>query len=179
MDDNTLAAQYAQTGDLMDLCNSEAWLHASAQLEDESEGRVEAGLAMREYSEAVNTLTEPQSSDLRQQVKVQSILFTALRQWMESWNLGAGFNDTYAIARRLLRNHLADLTPTQQTAIEGLPLETIAVGKVSQAINPQVFSVLLEMFTQEDWQTMAAAASQSISLRVLDVQRMQPEATVV
>lgn len=106
MDDNTLATQYSQTGDLMDLCNNDAWLRESAQIEDEVGGQVEAGLAMKEYSRAINALTAEQSQQLRQQMKVQSLLFTGLRQWMESWDLGAGFEDTYAIARRLIRAHL-------------------------------------------------------------------------
>ena len=76
MDTPTLAAQYAQSGDLMDLCN-EAWLRESAQVED---GRwVEAGLPMKGYSQTVAALTNEQDQQLRQQMKVQSILFTALR----------------------------------------------------------------------------------------------------
>lgn len=59
MDDPTLAAQYAQSGDLMDLCNNEAWLRESAQVEDG--GQVEAGLPMREYSQTFTALTSEQN----------------------------------------------------------------------------------------------------------------------
>ena len=35
MDNKLLAEQYAKTGNLMDLCSTEAWMQESAQIEDE------------------------------------------------------------------------------------------------------------------------------------------------
>lgn len=96
MDDQTLAAQYAQTGNLMDLCQSESWLQESAQIKDAVGGQVEAGLEMKAYVQAMGLFTPEQSQTIRQQMKVQSILFPELRQWMECWDLGAGFEETYA-----------------------------------------------------------------------------------
>ena len=115
MDDQTLIAQYAQTGNLMDLCQTEAWLRESAQIEDEVDGQVEAGLGLKDYHQAATALTPEQSRHIRQQMKVQSILFRGLRQWMDSWELGAGFEDTYAIARQLIRQHLSQPTSNQQS----------------------------------------------------------------
>ena len=66
MDDTTLVAQYAQTGNLMNLCKDEAWLRETARIEDEVGGQLEAGLAMREYSRAVNALIPEQFQRLRQ-----------------------------------------------------------------------------------------------------------------
>jgi hypothetical protein len=161
MDNQTLAEQYAQTGNLMDLCQSEAWLQELAQ-EGEAEENVEAGLSMKAYAQMVAALTPQQSRTMRQQVKVQSILFSGLHQWMKSWELGAGFEETYTIARRLIRQYLNELTPEQQTVIAGL----LAERELSQA---ERVSMLSEMFTPEDWQALAQAASQSISMRVLSV----------
>lgn len=165
MDDPTLAAQYAQSGDLMNLCNNEAWLRESAQIEDGVQ--VEAGLPMREYSQTVSALTSEQNQKLRQQIKVQSILFTALRQWMESWDLGAEFDDTYAIARRLIRHHLANPTATQLATIDRLLAGSVDPGNMNPSTGKQAVSLLAEMFTQDDWQAMAEAASHAISSRVL------------
>lgn len=176
MDDRTLAAQYAQTGDLMDLCHNEAWLREAAHIEDE--GQVEAGLVMQEYSQTVRTLPGEQSQQLRQQMQVQSILFTTLRQWMETWDLGAGLDDTYTIARRLIRQHLANLTPIQQAAIEKLRGDDGGIGNRNQLVEQGV-AILSELFTPEDWQAMATAASHSISLRVLNAGQPQSETTVV
>ncbi len=176
MDNTILAAQYAQSGNLMDLCHNETWLRESASIEDE--GQVEAGLAMKEYSQVVSILTSEQTEQLRQQMKVQSILFTALRQWMESWDLGAGFDATYTTARRLIRHHLA-LNPNHQAAFEKLLAENAGTGSMNKVAGQQVIAILSEFFTPEDWQTMAEAASHSISLQVLSVKQKQPETTVV
>jgi hypothetical protein len=176
MDDPTLAAQYAQSGDLMDLCNNEAWLRESAQVENGVQ--VEAGLPTREYSQTVTALTSEQNQQLRQQMKVQSILFTALRHWMESWDLGAGFDDTYAIARRLIRNRLADPGPIQQSAMNRLLVENIGTESISQSTEQQVITILAEIFMPEDWQTMAEVASQSVALRVMNERQLQPQTTV-
>ncbi|MEL6493028.1 MAG: hypothetical protein AAFQ95_24010 [Cyanobacteria bacterium J06621_3] len=41
MDDQTLAAQLAKTGDIMDLARDEAWVRESARIEEECGGRIE------------------------------------------------------------------------------------------------------------------------------------------
>lgn len=177
MDDPTLAAQYAQSGDLMDLCNNEAWLRESTQVEDGVQ--VEAGLPMKGFSQTIAALTSEQDQQLRQQMKVQAILFTALRQWMESWDLGAGFDDTYAIARRLIRHHLTNPTETQLARINRILAESVDPGNMNPATGKQAVSLLTEMFTQEDWQAMAEAASHSISSRVLSAGKTQPLTTAL
>lgn len=177
MDDPTLAAQYARSGDLMDLCNHEEWLRETAQIEDE--GQVEAGLLVKEYSEAVAAFTSEQNQQLQQQVKLQSILFTSLQQWMESWDLGAGFDDTYAIARRLIRDHLANPTASDLATIDRLLAEPVEPGSINPSARKQAVALLSKMFTQEDWQAMAEAASRSISSRVLNTGQTQLETKAV
>jgi hypothetical protein len=164
MDDRTLAEQHARTGNLMDLCQNETWLRESAQIEDEAGGNVEAGLSMKAYAEAIATLTPEQSQAMRQQVKVQSMLFSALQQWMQSWELGAGFEATYTIARRLIRQQLSELTPEQQDAID----ELLAMSH-DERLQEKRIALLSKMFSPEDWQTLARSASQSISIRVLSM----------
>ncbi len=166
MDDQTLTAQYAQTGNLMDLCHNEVWLRESAQIEDEVGGQVEAGLGLKDYHQEMNALTLEQSRYIRRQMKVQSILFNGLRQWMNSWDLGAGFEDTYAIARRLIRQRLSQPTFNQQSL--AALLERVEIDSPDPLTQQQVVALLSQLFTPEDWQTMAQAASQSISSRVLD-----------
>jgi hypothetical protein len=91
-------------------------------------------------------------------MKMQSILSNRLRQWMNFWDLGAGFEDTYAIARRLIRQHLSQPTSNQQSL--GALLESVEIDKSSLTQQP-VVALLSELFTPEDWQPMAQAASQS------------------
>ncbi|MCY7323131.1 MAG: hypothetical protein LH660_15335 [Phormidesmis sp. CAN_BIN36] len=47
-------------------------------------------------------------------------------------------------------------------------LESVDVDSPDPLPQQQVVALLSELFTPEDWQTMAQAASQSISSRVLD-----------
>ena len=84
---------------------------------------------------------------------------------MNSWDLGAGFEDTDAIARRLIRQYLSQPTSSQQslTAL----LESVEMDSPNPLTQQQVVVLLPELFTPEDWQTMAQVASQSISYRVL------------
>jgi hypothetical protein len=70
MDERRLAEQFAQTGNLMDLCASEDWLKESAQVEADCGGRVEAGLALRDYATRLSAPTVEQL----QMVKLQSIM---------------------------------------------------------------------------------------------------------
>ena len=90
-------------------------------------------------------------------MKVQSTLFTGLRQWMNSWDLGAGFEDTYAIARRLIRQHLSQPT-SSQPSLAAL-LESVEIDSPDPLTQQQVVALLSNLFTPEDWQTMAQAAS--------------------
>lgn len=178
MDENLLAAQYDRTGNLMDLCSTDIWLQELAESEDKSIGSIEAGLTMREYSRAIDVLPADRLQQLRQQMKVQSILFTQLRQWMESWDLGAGFEDAYVLARRLIRVRLASPTPTQQEFIESVGLEDSQRTDVNTPTPQQIVAILSEMLTQEDWQAIAQTASQSIRSQILKVQQSQSETAV-
>lgn len=172
MDDQTLANQYAKTRNLMDLCHTDAWLHESAQLEAAVGGQVEAGLAMQAYHRSVNRMGPEQAQQMRQQMQVQSILFTGLQQWMTSWNLGVGFDGAYGVARRLIRERLAVPTPSQQAAIEQM-LATVSLGDRSDPlVQGQVVSVLSELLTSEDWQMVAQAASQSITDQILNAKQI-------
>ncbi|MDX2100255.1 MAG: hypothetical protein SFW36_20965 [Leptolyngbyaceae cyanobacterium bins.59] len=178
MDDRTLAAQYAQTRNLMDLCHCEAWLRESAEIEDEVSGQVEAGLGIQEYHRTLNSLTPAQSQQLRQQMRLQSILFSGLRQWMDSWDIGARLEDTYMIARRLIRTHLANPTSSQQNLIEELlQADAQKIGS-NQSSQPQVLAILSALFTPEDWQVMSATASQAIASRVLSARSSQTDTAV-
>ena len=166
MDDQKLAAQYDATGDLMDLCRTAAWLQETVEVETGS-SQVEAGLELSSYARALNELEAEQLQQIRQQMRVQSMLFGGLHQWMESWDLGAGFEETYTTARRLIRTQLANLTPSQQAALQSLLIEDRQGKDLSHEMQ-QVIELLSNLFSQDDWQVMAEAASKSIASRVLN-----------
>jgi len=167
MDDETLATQFAQTGDLMDLCTNEVWVRESAQLEADVEGQVEAGAAMQAYARFVDGLTVEQGQSLRRTMRIQSILFTGLQQWMASWDLGAGFEETYTLARQLVRQHLAQFKADDPSDIDRLLAADQGAGNITAAQRQQAIALLAEWLTPEDWQALADVASRSISSQVL------------
>lgn len=179
MDDTILAAQYAETGDLMDLCKDEAWLREAARIEDEAGGQVEAGLAMRKYSRAVNALTPEQSQRMRKQMRVESILFTTLRQWIKSWDLGVGFEDIYTVGRRLTRKRLSNAAPDVQELIEKLLSGHAESGSINPPLQQQAMAILLKIFTPEDQEIMADTAARCIESQVLRAIQMKPETIAV
>jgi len=87
MDEDRLANQLTETGNIMDLCQDPAWLEETAQIERECGGYVEAGLLLREYAMS----PQPVTLDQLQQVRLQSVLFAELHQWMSTWQLGLSF----------------------------------------------------------------------------------------
>ncbi|MBE9112902.1 hypothetical protein IQ273_26295 [Nodosilinea sp. LEGE 07298] len=169
MDERRLAEQFAQTGNLMDLCASEDWLKESAQVEADCGGRVEAGLALREYAARVGTPTIEQL----QMVKLQSTLFSALRTWMESWQLGLSFETTYTEARRLIRSRLQHLSPEQQAWARRLltdPEQNLASDQ--QSARSEAIALLGDILTQDDWQTLANTAAQGMASGVLQMRQL-------
>ena len=169
MDERRLAEQFAQTGNLMDLCASEDWLKESAQVEADCGGRVEAGLALRDY---VTRLSAPTVEQL-QMVKLQSILFTELHAWMASWQLGLSFEATYTEARRLIRYRLQHLSPEQHIWVRTLLTtseQTLASDQ--QPVHPQAIAMLGDLLTQEDWQILANTAAQGMAVGVLQMRQL-------
>jgi hypothetical protein len=169
MDERRLAEQFAQTGNLMDLCASEDWLKESAQVEADCGGRVEAGLALREYAARLGAPTVQQL----QMVKLQSTLFSELRTWMESWQLGLSFETTYTEARRLIRHRLQNLSPEQHALAKRLladPEQNLTSDQ--QPVRSQAIAMLGDILTQDDWQTLANTAAQGMAIGVLQMQQV-------
>lgn len=112
LDERKLAEQWEKTGSFMELCRDEAWIEEAARIEDECNGRVEAGLAVKAYAAAKY---DPALSDvhqnMRRRMRLQSILFSELSLWIEEWEIGAAFEETYTEARQLVRAHLKQPSP--------------------------------------------------------------------
>jgi hypothetical protein len=169
MDECRLAEQFAQTGNLMDLCANEDWVRESAQVEADCGGNVEAGLAMRAYAARLGSPTVEQL----QMVKLQSILFSELRAWMEAWQLGLSFEAIYTEAHRLIRYRLQHLGPEQHAWAEMLiadPEQTPASDQ--KPVRSQAIAMLSDLLTQEDWQSLANTAAQGRAVGVLQMRQL-------
>ena len=168
MDEFRLAEQFAQTGNLMDLCANEDWLKESAQVEADCDGSVEAGLVLREYAARLGTPTIEQL----QMVKLQSTLFSELRAWMESWQLGLSFEATYTEARRLIRYRLQHLRAEQHAWVRTLFADPNRDLADQQPVRSQAIAMLGDLLTQEDWQKLANTAAQGMAVGVLQMRQL-------
>ena len=183
MDDRILAEQLAKTGNLMDLCRDEDWVREAARIEDECNGQVEAGLATKAYAAAKydDSLGEVRQA-LRLQMRVQSILFSELRLWMEEWDIGISFEDTYTEARQLVRAHLKQPTPLLKDWVEAVLAEDIQAKELTEKpIRDQTRTQLSLMMTDGDWATLAqvaaAAAANIASASVLKASKRKSQST--
>lgn len=169
MDEQTQAEQYARTGNLMDLCNNEAWVREVARIEDECGGNVGAGISMRGYEAWLQKSSSEERRQMQQRMRLQSILFSELHAWMQTWGLGVSFEETYTLARRLVRDRLEEASPEQATWIEALLAEDLQELPQEKPVRGETVTRLTEMLTLEDWRSLAAVASRAISAEVLRV----------
>lgn len=174
MEDAILSAQLAKTGNLMDICNTPEWLQA-LQEDNEFDGAGTIGAALDgPYVKAVNSLTAEQLKEIKQKARLQSILFTELNDWMQTWNLGVVFEEVYIVSRRIVREHLKALTPEQQSWIDELLLEDKTLKRdAEKPIRQQVKAKLIEIFTEDDWQRMAKKAAESAQKNILSLGQVE------
>lgn len=184
MDDQTLAEQFAKTGNFMDLCRNEAWVRESARIEAECDGRIEAGLAMRAYAAAkYDDSLDDVRKEMRRQMRVQSILFSELRRWMEEWDIGISFEQTYTEARQLVRAHLKQPTPDLKDWVEAVLAEDdLAQELTDTPVRDQTRAQLSRMMTDDDWETLAQIAAETaanlVSASVLKASKLEQKAIV-
>lgn len=177
MDDQTLAEQLAKTGDIMDLARDENWVRESARIETECGGRIEAGLGMKAYAQVKydDSLAHVRQ-DLRQQMRIQSILFVELERWMREWDIGIAFEETHTAARERVRTHLKQPAPELAAWVEAVLIEADSTPQRSeQPVHAQTRAQLLAMITDADWETLAQIAAKAASASVLSAaQAKQP-----
>lgn len=158
----------------MDACQTEAWLKEAVAIEKEF-GEPAAGVIAQAEYEALKALTPEQHKTMRRNMRIQSILFVELQQWMEQWGVGkVAFEKTYTIARDLIRNHLKNLTPEHQALIDALLVEDQQPRASEKPLRQQqVIPLIQQWFTVEDWQILADTAAKAVSVQVLKVGQVE------
>ena len=180
LDDLKLAEQWAKTGSFMDLCLDEEWVREAARIEDECDGRIEAGPAMRAYAAAKydDSLADARKS-MRQQMRVQSILFVELKRWMMEWGIGIAFEEIYTEARELVRAHLKQPSPELAEWVEAvLAEEDQAPQNSDRPVRAQARAQLFAMMTDEDCETLAQVAAKAAAAIVLKASKRRQQASV-
>jgi hypothetical protein len=166
MDDRILADQLAKTGNLMDLCFDDTWLNDTKA--DEDDGWIEAGVMMKPYVEYLKSLSPEDHLSLRFQAQLLMILLPELRQWLEGWGLGLSFEAVHLKARRILAGHLKRLTEEQAEWVDALIAEDNQnLPKAERKVRSQTVAMFSQLFTEEDWQTLAKVAAEGMSQGVL------------
>lgn len=169
MDDQRLAEQLAKTGNLMDLTYEDDWWEA-----DDWDGPVETGLMAKPYIEYLESLTPEQHQFLRWRMRLFSILYPELHEWVQSWQLGHSFEAVHTKARRLIYERLKHPTSEQTAWINALITEDDQnLPRSERKLRSQVVPMLSALLTQEDRQALADIAAQGMAQGVL--QRVQVE----
>lgn len=174
MDDTILASQLKKTGNLMDLCNSSAWLKAIEEDEFDGAGTLGAGVGMRGYVEAVNSLTPVQLKQVKRQARLLHILFPELHQWVKSWNLGAGFEEAHTAARKILMERWTVFAAEHEDWVQALLVEDIEVeDPKKKAVRQQTKAKLAQMLNPDDWQVIANRAATAVEQNVLQIGQVE------
>jgi len=154
-----LAKQLRKTGNLMDLLNDEAWVREADADHAGEEGTVEAGLDLQPYVELLKHASPEALNQQRWTVKVLSILLPELKGWLKSWHLGRSLEVVYMEAQKCLYDHLRYLTPEQTAWVEMLLAEgEQALPDEQKVVRAQAVTMLAQIFTSEDWQSVGVAA---------------------
>ena len=170
MDDQRIAEQLAKTGNLMDLTYSDDWW-ADVEHDD---GRVEAGEMAKPYVAHLDSLTPDQHRSIRHQMRLFSILYPELKDWLQSWELGRSFDAVYLQARKLICQRLQHPTPEQTDWINALIAEDDQhLPKSERPLRAQVIPMLSALLTQEDRQALADIAAQGMAQGVLQMVQVE------
>jgi hypothetical protein len=174
MNDEILAQQLEKTGNLLDLLNDDAWVRETEAIEAECGGQVEAGQGLKSYVEQLATVTPAAFRQQRRQVQLLSILLTALKAWLLSWELGRSFEAVYSEAQRRLFGHLQQPTPEQAIWLEALLAEDAQkISPEQKAVRSQAIAMLAQLFTEDDWQALAQTAAEEIAKGILQVRQQE------
>ena len=98
--------------------NDPVWLKKNADID--CDGWVEAGDGLQPYVAALKQLSVEDMRKIKAQAGVLSMLLPGLRNWMESWGLGASFEAVYIEAQTLLFYRIQKASFAQEDWFEEL-----------------------------------------------------------
>lgn len=147
MNDPIRAEQLAKVDALLYAPCDEEWIAETVCIE--GDGWIEAGVMMKPYVEYLKSRTPEQIRAQFRQMRIQSILLPELHGRLQTWELGMSFEAV----------HLDALVAEDD---QHLPME-------ERTLRSQVVALLSNLFTEEDWQTLADIAAQGASKGVLQL----------
>ena len=164
MNDQRRAEQIAMADELMRQLNDPVWLKQNADID--CDGWVEAGDGLQPYVAALKQLSVEDMRKIKAQARVLTMHLQVLRNWMESWGLGASFEAVCIEAQTVLFHRIQKASFAQEDWFEELSL-AYAQGTREEHPPEQLRNRLTEILTQENWQALAKVAAQDVEKRVL------------
>jgi len=137
------------------------WSLADAQLEDEFGGEISAGY-IKDH-QLGKFLSDPAAFCENQRLK--AIVFCGLRQLLMNCDLGAGLSAAYASGKQLLDERLQQPSIEVQQQLMAILDEDLSSSRdvpLSESAQASLKQVIQTVLSDEDWETISAAAAQSL-----------------
>ena len=132
-----------------------------ARIEDEFGGEVEAGY-IKDH-QLGKFLSDPAAFCEHQRLK--AIVFWGLRQLLMECDLGAGLSAAYASGKQLLDERLQQPSLDIQQQLMAILDEDLSSSRdipLSESAQASLKQVIQTVLSDEDWETISAAAAQSL-----------------
>ena len=132
-----------------------------ARIEDEFGGEVEAGY-IKDH-QLGKFLSDPAAFCEHQRLK--AIVFWGLRQLLMECDLGAGLSAAYASGKQLLDERLQQPSLDIQQQLMAILDEDLSSSRdipLSESAQTSLKQVIQTVLSDEDWETISAAAAQSL-----------------
>lgn len=132
-----------------------------AKLEDEFGGEIGAGYV--QDHQLGKFLSDPAAFCEHQRLK--AIVFWGLRQLLMDCDLGAGLSAAYASGKQLLDKRLQQPPIEIQQQLMAILDEDLSSSRdvpISEAAQTSLKQVIQTVLSDEDWETISAAAAQSL-----------------
>jgi hypothetical protein len=155
----------ATTPNLMDLLTNREWLGLAVQVEDACGGEVGAGYGGLHLGELMQN-----PADFASMRRLQAIVTRELRDLLTELNLGVGTEAALICGKEIIMGRLAEPGINIQEQLWAILKEDEATKGTDapQPLRAELKSILFEMMTPPDWETIAQAASQSIHRHLIE-----------
>lgn len=157
-----MASQHSQTAlDLMAQLQDPQWALKSAQIEDEANGEIGAGLELG--TRLGQFIADPYG--FHQFQRLRSVILKEFWRLLANGNLGVGTDAAWHVGKERLMRRLKQPSPDSQTQLKLVLAEELATT-AGEPLSAEAQTLLQEAvytaLTSEDWDDIAAAAADAV-----------------
>ena len=158
---STNTTEHEAALDIMAQLNDPEWVKAAAKLEEEADCDINAGAISD--NQLGKMLANPEGFHQHQRLK--EIVLRGLRQLLMECDLGAGLSAAYASGKQLLDERLQQPSLEIQQQLMAILDEDLSSSRdvpLSEAAQSNLRQVIQTALSTDDWETISAAAAQSL-----------------